>query len=56
MRIPHPSKTCLAAALLGTKLSLEFGDHHQEASWYNYGEEIDEPRCPKENLIGLVVN
>ena len=56
LRISHTSKNCLAASLMQTKQALEFGDHHKEASWYNYEEESEEPKGPKENMIGLTVN
>ena len=33
-----------------------FGDHHPEANWYNYEEEIQEPQRPHERYLGIKVH
>ena len=32
-----------------------YGDHHQEADWYNYDDEVIEPVPPLERNVGLKV-
>ena len=40
---------------MAMRLNDDFGDHHPERNWYDYDEEVTEPKPPVEHNVGLKV-
>ena len=51
----YVTKVVIASAKLTYHTMADYGDHHSEAKWYDYDEEVKEPKAPQESLIGLKV-
>ena len=48
------AKAAINSCMMATMTSdVKYYDHHKEQFWYNYEEESEEPKPPKERMIGL---
>ena len=54
---PFVAKSAISSALKAMQnTAFAFGDHHPEATWYDYDEEIVEPQRPFERYLGIKVH
>ena len=50
------AKSAIEQALIAMHSSaFKYGDHHLEKDWYDYEEEVEEPKPPFERYLGIKV-